>query len=69
MGGEEVETGCEGYLFNLFGCEVKERDVMKTQGQGRVKGKSFQYGRFLGPREGIIEDQRQKKREVSGTEF
>lgn len=30
VGSEEVGTECEGYLFYLFGCEVKERDVMTT---------------------------------------
>ena len=28
VGGEEVETKCEGYLFDLFSCEVKERDAL-----------------------------------------
>lgn len=29
-GCKEVDVEHEGYLFHLFGCEVKERDVMMT---------------------------------------
>lgn len=43
VGGEEVQTECEGYLFNSFGCKARENP--QRQGQGDGKGGLCQDGR------------------------
>ena len=35
VGGEEVQTDCEGYLFNSFGCKARENHSDKVRARGR----------------------------------
>lgn len=35
VGGEEVQTECEGYLFNSFGCKARENSNDKVRAMGR----------------------------------
>lgn len=59
VGGEAVQTDCEGYLFNSFGCKARENP--QRQGQGDGKGGLCQDGR-----RGMFPSREERRKRKSG---